>query len=220
MIGRVSIPASLASRLDGVEPVEVPERVETPAEAAERLAAATAWRPEQWRRHLPARYAHAAVEDLAPEQDPRGKVSSWLASGHQTLILWSTEPGLGKSHAMYAIGNAAVQAGLWARAWPVIGLLDDLRPSGDPTAHRCALHCDVLGLDDLGKEADVSPWVRERLHGLISDRLAEGRRLVVTTNLGGNAMVDRYAQPFVDRLVDDAVIVEVTGSTYRKPAPW
>lgn len=203
----------------GITPLYEPtETREAPEDAAQRAAKAAQQRRARWERRLPARWSDAALSDLTAGQDPSGVVSGWWDAGHATLILFSPVPGIGKSHAAYAVGNHAVEHGATVEAWTVIDLLAAMRPDGDPTALPNATGADLLILDDLGRESD-SEWTRQQLHALLDARLVHRRRTVVTTNLADAAVSARYSAPLVDRLVDDAQIVEVRGEPRRSPAP-
>lgn len=197
-----------------------PERTqETPEEAAERRERARAHRLAQWDARRPLMYRQAALSDLHPEHQHQGTIRKWLASQHRTLVMHSQRAGTGKTHAAYAVGNVAVGNGLWTVAYTAADLNAALRPDGEPGAWEAAAGCDVLVLDDLGREHD-SGWTQEQLHRLLDTRAREHRRTVVTTNLTGQALMERYGDPVVDRLVDDAVIVEFTGESRRRVAPW
>lgn len=193
--------------------------VETPEEASERRARAHAHRQSQWDARRPLMFRDAAVNDLHPEHQHRALVAGWLGGEHRTLVLHSQRSGTGKTHAAYAVGNAAVDAGLWVVASTAADLIAGWRPFGLTETADAAL-CDVLILDDLGREYDASGWPQEQVHRLLDLRARERRRTVVTTNLTGTDLLDRYGDPVVDRLVDDAVIVEFTGQSRRRPAPW
>lgn len=194
---------------------------ESDQDRVEREMLAADHRRRRYLRRLPQRYGTASLADLHPtEQNPDDRVSGWLAGGHQTLLLASEQPGLGKTHAAYAVGSQAVEGGLWVEAWTAMELLSALRPNRrDPEEPDRVLddvaQCDVLILDDLGRE-NATAWAMEQVHHVVDVRLREGRRTVVTTNLTGDDMGQRYGYPLLDRVLDDAVIVKVTGASRRK----
>ena len=216
--------APLPERLRAVPQVAPGPMRETEEERAEREALARRHNHNRYVRRLPKRYADARLPDLDPGQNPDGKVSGWLASGHQTLLLASTKPGIGKTHAAYAVGSQAVAEGLWVEAWTAMELLSALRPNtGDPEAPVRVLgdvtQCDLLILDDLGRER-VNEWTTEQVHHVLDVRLREGRGTVVSTNMTAEQVMDRYTAPLYDRLVDDAVVVKGVGEGRRGPAAW
>lgn len=216
------IPEAIRSTIEQVPPSEM---VEDPEEAAERRERAVRHRLNAWLRRLPKKYAEASCGDLEPEQDPDGQVARWLASGHQTLLLASEKPGLGKTHAAYAVGNEAAKSlGLWTEGWSAMDLLGALRPNPrDPDGPGNTLdhvvECDLLILDDLGRE-NATAWAQEQLHYVLDARLREERRTIITTNLTAPEMGERYGYPMLDRIIDDAVIVKVTGESRRRQAAW
>lgn len=218
-------PWLLPDHVRDVEPVPPDPMRETADERAERDSLARQHRHARYFRRLPKRYAEATLRDLDnPEQNPDGKVSGWLDSGHQTLLLTSAEPGLGKTHAAYAVGRFAVDVGQWVEAWTSIDLLATMRREmrSDETRDQTlddVVACDLFILDDLGKE-NLSAWALEQIHFMIDTRLSEERRTIITTNLGSGLMGERYGYPLLDRIVDDAVIVRVTGTSRRKAAIW
>lgn len=192
---------------------------ESPAEAAERARKARASRRRMWADRVPVRFREARVATLETGQDPDGRVSGWWASESAVLVLYSTRPGLGKSHTAYAVGNHAAANGAWAAGWSMVDLNDAIRPGNDPTAYQVACEADLLLIDDLGREV-VSPWTLERLQGVMDRRWREGKRTIVTTNLTGEKLVARYGDPIVDRIIDGMTFVEVTGEPRRRAMPW
>lgn len=211
----------MVARLEQADPPPPPitETTETVADRAARRGLAAQHRRAAWDRNLPPRYRDAHIDNLDSSQAP-ALLSRWWATGHQTLLLYSARPGTGKTYAAYAVGHQAVSQGAWVIGWTVVDLLDALRPDSlHPDPMSGATQCDLLILDDLGKEKDTD-WTREQTHKIIDSRCRNGLRTIVTTNLADTAMVTRYSDSLVDRLVDDAVIVEITGASRRRPARW
>lgn len=216
--GGVALPphsaaARLAERFPNPPRVE---RHETTDEARERAQAALAARQRVWR--APSKFVDALFASLALDEDPDGKVSRWLDSRAQNLILWSPTTGNGKSYAAHAIGNEAILRGITAASWTMTRLNQAFRPGNDPTAFDVACTVDLLVIDDLGGET-TTEWTHERLLDVIDARNGS-KRTIVTTNLTGEALVARYDGRIVERMVDGAWIVEFTGPSRRKPAPW
>lgn len=194
------------------------DRRERPEEAADRAARALQSRLAMY--HVPSLFRGASYADLTPQQNPDGKVTRWWASDARTLILQSKVKGNGKTHVAYAVGNEVVrEPGVWTLAWSMVDLNEVMRPSGDEFAYDMARECELLILDDLGGER-MTEWTLEKLGGLINTRWSEGRRTIVTTNLTGPDVQERYGERIVDRLIDGSWFVEVTGPSRRKPAPW
>lgn len=203
-------------------PVEPGERdvVESDEDRAERLARQAAAKNAQWRHRLPTRYAAASLDSLVEQQDPEGRVRGWLDSAAVTLVL-AGPADHGKTYAGYAVGNEAVARGYYALAWTVADLNAALRPGADlpERTYERAVGCDLLLLDDLGRE-QVTAWSLEQLQRILDARNRERRRTVVTTNLSYEQVADRYGSPVAGRLIDDAIIVKIEGERLRKAAPW
>lgn len=206
---------SVQRRLRGVQPVQPAEQRETPDEAAERALAAFEVRRRLWR--VPPQFADASESALTRDQDPKGRIRAWLGSEARNLIIWSTTTGNGKSYAAHAIGNAAIEAGVVCATWPLTRLNQAFRPGGDETAYDVACAVELLVLDEVGGET-VSEWTLDRLRDVLDARAT--KRTIFTTNLPGEAMARRYDDRIIDRMIDGAWIVEFTGDTFRKPAPW
>jgi len=131
-------------------------------------------------------------------------------------------PGVGKTHAMAAVGHALVQRGIPVYFSPVFRLVQQLlaakRDLELPRALRKLDRYDVILLDDLGyvqQSADDA----EVLFTLMAERY-ERRSLVITSNLVfskwerifGNPMATAAA---IDRIVHHSVILEFDVSSFR-----
>lgn len=212
----------IPARFRDVPPAEPEPTCETAEDAAERHRLANEHRTARFLRRVPARYEHASLDDIAPEQNPGGRVAAWLDSDSQTLLLVSERSGVGKTHIAYAIGSTALARRQWVEVWTSIQFLRDLRPSGDPEAALAAAsECDLLVLDDLGREV-LTDWGQEQIHDVLDTRLNERRRTVITTNLASSAMMEeRYGAPLVSRILDDATVALLRDAPVRRePRRW
>ncbi|RJL22041.1 ATP-binding protein [Bailinhaonella thermotolerans] len=186
----------------------------------------------------PPAYADASTRNLLKQQDPGGRLSGWLGSPHRNLLVMGPS-GHGKSHAAYAITNAAIDAGLWVEAWYVPDLVAALSP---PEAHerrdpdRAAQRerrmervqeCDLLLLDDLGREP-ATPHIHERWRSQLTTILThrEGARLrtIVTANAEeratGTRVLEPYGAPVITRLRGDCIGAWIEGDCLRVEAAW
>jgi len=205
---------------------------------AEVRASVRARRRDTWRASVPAVFADASLEQLTPQQDPDGRVSGWLASGAAKLLLVG-DVGTGKTHAGFAVANAAVAQAdpAWVMYYRVPDLIRDLQPSSgkEDRTYRFAVGCDILYLDDFGAEM-VTDWRLEQLWRIVDHRTANRQRMIITTNLPYDSngfkdtpesarpvtpnLVDTYGLRLVDRLIEDAVTVRYAGRSLRRAAPW
>lgn len=163
--------------------------------------------------HRPALYAAATLDDLDEQQDFT-RVRGWLNTGSRTLLI--TGPvGTGKTHAAYAVTNAAVDRGLLTVAVAVPDLLAQLRPGGDSTLAARARAADLLLLDDLGAEKPTD-WSGEQLSALLDARVRDDRRQIITTNASYTDLVPRLGARTMSRLTGGATIVRFTGEDRRR----
>lgn len=174
--------------------------------AAEQRAALRRRRYEDTR---PKAYTWASYDNLIAQQDPEGRGTRWLQSGHKIAMLVGPS-GHGKTHLAYAIGNDAVNRGLWVEAWPVLELLqtlaplpvharfDEVRSRRQETTLDAVKACDLLILDDLGVETG-SGYVADRNIEQLTDILTArdtdpNCRTIITLNGGKTAHLATEAE--------------------------
>lgn len=210
MLGGLPLGAVLSeakARAADAEPVPASTR-EDDEEAAERHAIQRAAREATWRARLPRRYAGATLATLRAQQQPQA-LAEWLSGGGLNLLLTGMSRR-GKTYAVYALGNAYVEAGGHAIAYSLADLNAALRPDGDPTAYDRVTGVGLLVLDDIGRE-QVSAWTLEQLQRILDHRNREGLRTAMTTNLGHAALEERYGDPILQRILDDCVVRTIAG---------
>lgn len=171
-------------------------------------------------RHRPTRYADASYSGLRPHQDPRGLIATWYERGPRGLLL-AGPARTGKTYAAYAIANAAHDAGAWVVARSAADLSAAMKPDGEPLAYNNAIACDLLVIDDLGRER-VTEWWLDQLQRIVDDRCGNQRRIVVTTNSDPakgeayRAIADRYGDPVAERILDGGGTVILDGPAVRE----
>ena len=142
-----------------------------------------------------------------------------------TNVLAFGLPGVGKTHAMAALGHSLIDAGVSVYFTPTFRLVQELlvskRDFGLPRALRRLDLFDVLVLDDIGyvqqnqEEMDV-------LFTLLSERY-ERRSTVITSNLVFSQWEQIFKNPLttaaaIDRVVHHSVILEFNVGSYRSEA--
>jgi DNA replication protein DnaC len=139
-----------------------------------------------------------------------------------TNVLAFGLPGVGKSHALCAVGHALVERGDSVLFVPTYTLVQELlvakRDLALPRALRKLDHFAVLLLDDLGY-IQQSPEEAEVLFTLLAERY-ERRSVILTSNLvfgqWERIFRDQMATAAaIDRLVHHAVILEFDVPSYR-----
>jgi len=139
-----------------------------------------------------------------------------------TNVLAFGLPGVGKSHALCAVGHALVEAGHSVLFTPVYAVVQELlsakRDLDLPRALRKLDLFEVILLDDLGY-VQQSPDEAEVLFTLLAERY-ERRSVMVTSNLvfsqWDRIFRDQMATAAaIDRLVHHAVLLEFDAPSYR-----
>lgn len=218
-VGTSVLPPSVRERLAHTRPgFVVPEdsHRESDEDRRARMSLQATNAAIRWRSRLPAMFRDASTDDLDDDQHAVD-VAAWLLSGRTGLLLAGTV-GAGKTHAAYAVGNAALAQGLTVEAWTMHDLLSALRPDGDPAALAFARAADVLILDDL-MAAKVTPWMQETMTSLMDARLRDERRTVVTTNATAAALAESWGARTVDRMTYRAQVLVFTGES-RRGTSW
>lgn len=118
-------------------------------------------------------------------------------------ILMTGATGLGKTHLSLAIADTVIKKGYEVIYGSVPELLRTIekehfgRASGDTT--EVLTGCDLLILDDLGAEMD-KPLYTSVLYELINARVSRRLPLIVSTNLTGGGLRERYQDRISSRL--------------------
>lgn len=149
-----------------------------------------------------------------------------LATGHfirqKRDLLFIGPPGLGKSHLAQAIGYHAIKAGFLVLYRSIFDLVRDLQSERSPaeldrTMARY-LKPDLLIIDDMGLKT-LPPKGGEALLEIIIRRY-ENRSTLMTSNRPieewGKLLNDvPAATAILDRFLHHAVIIQMTGRSYR-----
>ncbi|GGK31942.1 hypothetical protein GCM10010124_25890 [Pilimelia terevasa] len=171
-------------------------------------------------KHRQARYADASYTKLRADQTADGKIAAWFDRGPRALVI-AGPSRTGKTTAAYAITNDAATRGAWVVARTALGLSAALKPDGEPFALQYALDCDLLLLDDLGRER-VTDWWLEQLQHIVDERCGNQRRLIVTANTPADSaaafdsLAERYGDPLAERLIDGSGLVVLDGEPIRE----
>jgi DNA replication protein DnaC len=128
-------------------------------------------------------------------------------------LLLAGPPGVGKTHLMMAIGNAALDADIPTVFAVVSGLLDSLREAYHPQSR---VTCDeVLGqlktvdlllLDEFGAESSTD-WASEKVFQLVNYRYSQNLPTVFTMNRKDWAYLEERLQ---SRLSDAGLVIALT----------
>jgi DNA replication protein DnaC len=137
-------------------------------------------------------------------------------------LIFIGNPGLGKTHLATALALQACRNGKKVRFWTAAGLANELIAAQDEHRFhrfiRSALKMDLIVLDELGF-IPFTPVGAQALFTFCSE-MYERVALVITTNLHFAEWVqvfgeERLTAALLDRLTHHAIIVELTGESYR-----
>jgi DNA replication protein DnaC len=170
-------------------------------------------REQQLLARVPARFRGATLTDT--------RILAWcvalLAVPAEASNLLLTGPvGTGKTRAAWAAYRHLTVAG-WRgswEAWSLPYLLEQLRPGGDPDVLERCRRCSLLLLDDLGAER-LTGWTAERLHLIVDGRYERMLPTMVTSNVPRRELAEVVGDRVASRLLEDAVVVPVTGPDRR-----
>lgn len=171
----------------------------------------------QWQRCIPARFQWATVDDF--DGKARADVIEWgeRPAGRNVLLLGDV--GTGKTHLAVAAARLRFDRGAEVRFFPVVELLDMLRPGGPEHALYDLADHEVLVLDDLGSERPTE-WTAERLYALVNRRWLEERPTICTSNLSPAELEKSVGDRVFSRLVGNGSVgVKLSGPDRRRQGP-
>lgn len=114
--------------------------------------------------------------------------------------------GLGKSFAAHAVGNALLARGVGVQkitAYQFFRLISDrVVGARDRAPFENLLAAGLLIFDDLGAEPEAGNLSAEYFYLLLDERTMAGRPMIVTTNNEPQALLERYGDRTLSRLLD------------------
>lgn len=159
------------------------------------------------------------------EQAQRAAEEYAKGEGPPLLVLAGTF-GSGKSHLLEAVGRQMFTGGFSLRFEQSVDLLDKLRASFQDDAAEdfedlmgMYRNVPVFLLDDLGAEKGTE-WAVERLTAILDDRIRNGKRTMLTTNLSHRDMdrlpgYGRLASRIFDQRSGASRLVVLSATDYR-----
>lgn len=199
--------AALAGRVAWVSAAPCPcEGAASEREAEARRRAALAAKEEAARREkalsragIPRRYW--AAEADRPEFAEY--IASFAGNGGAGLYIHGGV-GAGKTHAASAMARLFAEAGYDVAFTTAKGMLERVKATFDEGGTEAAVaryaKCDVLVLDDLGKE-DATEWSVGTVFSVLDARYEDMRPTIVTSNYAPGALADRLARG-LDQLLE------------------
>ena len=120
-------------------------------------------------------------------------------------LLFSGQPGLGKTHLSLAIGGALIEKGFSVIYSPAQNIIDAILKerfsyTGSEDVITAVNTCDLLILDDLGTEISTAASVSV-VYNLINTRILENKSTIISTNLDPDGIEQRYDPRVLSRLI-------------------
>ena len=170
------------------------------------------------------KYAHAGIGEAffkATVSEP--EYYQAVKSGNSLFI--TGQVGSGKTFLASALAMRLIDSGLKVRFETTVGLLRELRGAVNSKQtdvfERC-VGCDVLILDDLGKETPTE-FALSVLYEIIDIRYANGLPTIITSNYQGDGLVERMAdanvetaKAIVSRICGTCKAVELNEKDWRR----
>jgi DNA replication protein DnaC len=142
---------------------------------------------------------------------------------HQPVIVVGPS-GVGKSHLSQALGWEACKRGyavVYASCAKLLAALAAGRVDGSFSRRlQAVVRPDLLILDDFGLKP-LRPPSHEDMYDIISERYEKGAT-IITSNRALNEFPQLFGDPLLasaglDRLFDNAIVVTITGNSFRAP---
>ncbi len=138
------------------------------------------------------------------------------------LLLFGA-PGLGKTFLSACMARVVSESGysvVYDTASRIFSRFEDAKfrrddeDSSDEDVNRY-LNCDLLIVDDLGTEM-ITSFVQSAFYQLVNQRLIEGRKTVINTNLNPTEIGRRYGAQILSRMEGEYEILPFIGEDIRR----
>ena len=134
--------------------------------------------------------------------------------------LWFTGPvGTGKTTLAMLVSKAAIDLGRSVAIYSLPRLLNEIRDTHRAERSHVDLldrlaAVDLLHIDDVGAER-TTDWVLEELYSIVNARYEDQRSMVITTNLGHDALSEQISNRTVSRLTEMCDMLPLLGEDQR-----
>ncbi len=122
---------------------------------------------------------------------------------HNNNLLFYGNSGTGKTFLSYCIAKELLDRGylvVYRTADDLIKNLKEIRFSGNDTLEELIFNCDLLIVDDLGTEP-VNDITRTELFNLLNKKLLIKKKMIISTNLTLEQLLQTYSERITSRLL-------------------
>lgn len=134
-------------------------------------------------------------------------------------LLFTGGPGLGKTFLSACIARTVADNGfsvVYDTAGKLFSDFEAVKFGGDRSdLTKKYLACDLLIIDDLGTEM-TTQFTQSVLYQVVNTRLMEDKPVIISTNLGDEALRQRYTPPIASRLLGAYQVCQFLGSDIRQ----
>ncbi len=136
---------------------------------------------------------------------------------HENLIIFG-DNGLGKTHMLTALCNSLIKEGKLViyQSAPVIleRVIQDKFSNEESTIDKVIRDCDLLIIDDLGKE-HVTDYSKSHIFNIINERYNHNKSIAISTNLNLTEFDEKYGSAIQSRLIENSTLFEFIGKNLR-----
>ena len=152
-------------------------------------------------------------------RDAKDYVATFDNKKNNLLLIGTT--GTGKTHISTAIARKLIEKGYDVIYDSIHNIIsdfeDDKFKSGySYTEQKSAkyLECDILIIDDLGTEFS-NQFTTSCLYNLLNTRINQGKATIISTNLSGTELSEKYDDRIYSRIVGKSEIIRFEGNDQR-----
>ena len=133
-----------------------------------------------------------------------------------SIIIYG-DVGIGKTHLAVAVANRLLGKNIPVFFVNTINALDRIRDEMGVKDYTKATmkSCDLLILDDLGKEKR-SEWTDQILYEIVNSRYMSKKPIIITTNYSAKELSNKLDKSVVSRLLEMSAFINMQGKDYRQ----
>jgi DNA replication protein DnaC len=173
--------------------------------------------------NFPTRFMDAKLTGLDFDENTNKTISEWIFKPKNFFVFLSN-PGIGKTHACYAMANYLREKNKYFRFMnerDFFGHLKEIMARGWETTTEIARLCETefFFFNDLGsgRPEEITPWQQEQIFNLIDQRYEWCLPTIITSNHYFSSLKNLYEPRIISRLkARENTIVEINAADRRQ----